>query len=210
MGVSKEAYTYIKRNLKALNTFDNNNNSGTLDALTKDFLIFEKEFVVLTIMNRWLAGLFKKIGENQYRSVDKEGMDSFTEDLYTAFIYDAHDVYSVADVLQGILNVIADDKKDMGTAIGVNLSGPFGSVSTATNLDASIFRYKSTSDLKKLYDSKIALFTSLSEITYGLIMADSGISSVIKAMDSELNELTFNKATLNLNVNNIKKIVGGL
>jgi hypothetical protein len=63
MGVSKEAYTYIKRNLKALNTFDNNNNSGTLDALTKDFLIFEKEFVVLTIMNRWLAGLFKKIGE---------------------------------------------------------------------------------------------------------------------------------------------------
>jgi hypothetical protein len=41
-------------------------------------------------------------------------------------------------------------------------------------------------------------------------MADSGISSVIKAMDSELNELTFNKATLNLNVNNIKKIIGGL
>jgi hypothetical protein len=210
MGTSKEAYTYIKRNLKALNTFDNNNNSEMLQVLTKDFLVFEKEFVVLTIMNRWLAGLFKKIGENQYRSADKQGIDSFTEDLYTAFIYDAHDVYSVADVLQGILDVIVDDKKDIGAAIGVNFSGPFGSVSTTTNLGASVYKYKSVSDLKKLYDSKIALFTSLSEITYGLIMADSGISSAIKAMDSELNELTFNKATLNLNVNNIKKIVGGL
>lgn len=210
-GSSAQAYKYVKRNLKALNTYDNNSNSAELTSLTKDFLIFEKEFVVLAIMNRWLAGLFKKIGENQYRSVDKEGNDSFTEDLYTAFIYDAHDVYSVADILKGILEVIASGDKDMSTVIGLNLSGQFGNVSTKDNLNSSVYKLKDRTQLKKLYEEKQKVFSTLSNITYALLLADSNISSMIKSMDSELDSLTFSRVvTLSLNVNNIKKIVGGL
>lgn len=210
-GSSAQAYKYVKRNLKALNTHDNNSNSAELTSLTKDFLIFEKEFVVLAIMNRWLAGLFKKIGENQYRSVDKEGNDSFTEDLYTAFIYDAHDVYSVADILKGILEVIASGDKDMSTVIGLNLSGQFGNVSTKDNLNSSVYKLKDRTQLKKLYEEKQKVFSNLSNITYALLLADSNISSMIKSMDSELDSLTFSRVvTLSLNVNNIKKIVGGL
>ena len=208
LGSSKEAYNYIKRNLKALNTFDNYNTS-LIDELATDFLIFEKEFVVLTVMTRWLAGLFKKISENQYQSADKKGNPT-EEDFYTAFIFDTKDVYSVADILQGILNIIQDDKLDAKNGISVSLQSPLGNIEADKPLVSSQYKFKDPGQLKKLYKQKQKVFRSLSNVTYALILADSNISSIIKDMDAELNELTFSKATLSLNVNNIKNIIGGL
>jgi hypothetical protein len=108
------------------------------------------------------------------------------------------------------LNIIQDDKLDAKNGISVSLQSSLGKIEADKPLVSSQYKLKDPGQLKKLYKQKQKVFRSLSNVTYALILADSNISSIIKEMDAELNELTFSKATLSLNVNNIKNIIGGL